>query len=324
MRDEQNEKHTSASREEWLPVFSLAGIFLIAQFLALTITPQFIKEDMAAFEEGEEDSLSNILIILAEILVITAVLLYLAKKGKKKLVHYFVLAVFALAIWNTLSPLFAYVLPPSSAGLLGLISGIGLAFLFYKYPEWYVIDSVGVLICAGIATILGISLAPFVIIIFLVLLAVYDALAVYKTRHMLDLADVAVEKKLPLMFVVPREFPYSFLKEKGLKEKLDSGEKRDAMFMGLGDVVMPSLLAVSSVTFLGSKEGGTAFMGIAPPFVVAFSVVLGSFLGFVALMWFVMKGKPQAGLPFLNSGAILGYMLSALLVYGELGLSLSW
>jgi presenilin-like A22 family membrane protease len=29
------------------------------------------------------------------------------------------------------------------------------------------------------------------------------------------------------------------------------------------------------------------------------------------LMIFVMKGKPQAGLPYLCSGAILGYLISS-------------
>lgn len=314
-----------SSHPEWIPIYVMTGIFLIAQFLALIITPQFISEDAGAFEEDEADNISNILLILVELLIITAVFLFLAKKKKKNLIHYIVLGVFALAIWNTLWPLFSYVMSPGPANFLGLVVGCGITYLFYKYPEWYVIDVFGVLVCAGIATILGISLAPFVVIIFLIILAVYDAMAVYQTKHMIELADVAVEKKLPLMFVVPREFPYSFLEAEGLKEQIDSGKKRDAMFMGLGDVVMPTLLAVSAVTFLDSDNVGTATVaGIGGPFVVAFSVIAGTMVGFFLLMWLVMKGKPQAGLPLLNSGAILGYLISSFLVFGEFGLSLSW
>jgi len=313
------------SSPEWMPIYILTGIFLISQFLALIITPQFISEDMAAFEEGSEDSVANILLILAELLIITVVLVLLARRGKKNIIHYIVLGVFVIAIWNTLTPLFSYIMPRGLASLLGLVLGGGITYVFYKTPEWYIIDIFGVLICAGIATILGISLAPFVVIIFLVILAVYDAMAVYQTKHMIELADVAVEKKLPLMFVVPREFPYSFLEAEGLKEQIDSGKKRDAMFMGLGDVVMPTLLAVSAVTFLDSESVGTATVaGIAGPFVVAFGVIAGTMAGFFLLMWLVSKGKPQAGLPLLNSGAILGYLISAYLVFGKLGLSLSW
>jgi len=36
----------------------------------------------------------------------------------------------------------------------------------------------------------------------------------------------------------------------------------------------------------------------------------------VALMGFVASGRPQAGLPLLNGGAILGYIISALVTVG--------
>jgi len=312
-------------RADLFPIYIMAGIFLISQFLALIITPQFIDQDMAAFEEGEEDNVTNILLIIAELIIVTVVLLYLAKKGKKNLIHYIVLLVFIVAIGNTLFPLLNYFISPSGAFFLGFLAAVGITYLYYVYPEWYIIDIFGVLVCAGITTILGISLAPFAIIIFLVILAFYDAMAVYKTQHMIDLADVAVEKKLPLMFVVPRGFPYSFLEAEGLKEQLDSGERREAMFMGLGDVVMPTLLAVSAVRFLDADTVGTATVaGIGGPFVVAFSVIAGTMAAFFVLMWLVSKGKPHAGLPFLNTGAILGYLISTYLVFGELGLSISW
>ena len=60
-------------------------------------------------------------------------------------------------------------------------------------------------------------------------------------------------------------------------------------------------------------------------YLVTLSVMLGTIIGFSALMVFVIKGKPQAGLPFLNTGAILGYAVSSLLFHGALvGLSLSF
>jgi presenilin-like A22 family membrane protease len=41
--------------------------------------------------------------------------------------------------------------------------------------------------------------------------------------------------------------------------------------------------------------------------------ILGTFLGFSVLMGFVIKGKPQAGLPFLNGGVILGYLAGSMI-----------
>jgi presenilin-like A22 family membrane protease len=46
--------------------------------------------------------------------------------------------------------------------------------------------------------------------------------------------------------------------------------------------------------------------------------MLGTLLGFTALMAVALKGKPQAGLPFLCTGAILGYLLASYLVFGAL------
>ena len=48
--------------------------------------------------------------------------------------------------------------------------------------------------------------------------------------------------------------------------------------------------------------------------------MVGSLVGYFILMIFVMSGRPQAGLPLLNGGAILGYLIGAFLFVGDLGL----
>jgi len=50
--------------------------------------------------------------------------------------------------------------------------------------------------------------------------------------------------------------------------------------------------------------------------VMAVSVLAGTLLGFVVLTAYVIKGKPQAGLPFLCSGAVLAYMVAGFLLFG--------
>jgi len=41
----------------------------------------------------------------------------------------------------------------------------------------------------------------------------------------------------------------------------------------------------------------------------ALGAMIGSLAGLVVLLWFVNKGKPQAGLPPLNGGAIIGFLI---------------
>ena len=177
-----------------------------------------------------------------------------------------------------------------------------------KHPEWYIIDLCGIIVGVGSIGIFGISLSVFLVIVLLIGLSIYDAISVYKTKHMIDLADAVMDLKLPVMMVIPKIRSYSLLKEtKGIKEKLEENEEREAFFLGLGDIVMPGILVVSA--FQNIPENGL---------LVALSVMIGTLVGFAVLMSVVIKGKPQAGLPYLCSGAILGYVVSSLLLFGEL------
>ena len=124
---------------------------------------------------------------------------------------------------------------------------------------------------------------------------------------MIDLADTVMDLKLPVLLVVPKIRHYSLIKEtKSLKEKLKDDEERDAFFMGLGDIVMPGILVAA--TFYSPELG----------LPVALSVMIGTLVGFIILMIFVMKGNPQAGLPCLCGGAIVGYIISSYILFGEL------
>lgn len=74
--------------------------------------------------------------------------------------------------------------------------------------------------------------------------------------------------------------------------------------MGLGDAVMPTMLVVSANVFMNS-DGWISYPVLG--------AMLGTLAGFAVLFILVMKGKPQAGLPFLNSGVILGFFAGVLL-----------
>ena len=97
------------------------------------------------------------------------------------------------------------------------------------------------------------------------------------------------------------------INQMSLKEKLKEDKELDAFFMGLGDVIIPGFLVTSTFHNITSNC-----------LLVALSVMLGTLFGFVALMRAVIKGKPQAGLPYLCSGAILGYLVSSYMLFGEL------
>jgi len=207
------------------------------------------------------------------------------------------------------------------AEIISLQIALVLTYALYKFPEWYVVDMAGLLVAAGATAIFGISLSILPALVLMTVLAIYDAIAVYRTKHMVDLADSVMDLRLPILLVVPKQRDYSFMEQTSIKKEISEGKEREAMFMGLGDIIIPGVLVVSTFTFLPSVLGDVTVAGIPGNWIVSACTLVGAVGGFMALMWFVWKGRPQAGLPLLNSGAALGYFISVLAVYQKLGIN---
>lgn len=302
-------------------LIGMGVLFLGSILLAMAFSGTFLAENFQAFEDPGDPT--NAIVYLGIVVVFTVVILLIAKYGKRVLIRYIILASVFLTIFYVAAPLLGLALPSEGpplglgvAAIVGLLLAVGLTLLLFVFPEWYVVDATGILVAAGAAGIFGISFDLLPSLLLLVAFAVYDAIAVYRTKHMLDLADSVLELRLPIMFVVPKTLDYSFLEEERRVKDPTPDEKRkprEAMFMGLGDAVIPGVLVVSAMTFL---SGTVALAGVPGPLVVAVATLAGSFAGFCALMYFVMKGRPHAGLPLLNGGAILGFLLALLPLYG--------
>ncbi|MFB0501334.1 MAG: presenilin family intramembrane aspartyl protease PSH, partial [Candidatus Bathyarchaeia archaeon] len=276
----------------------MGGLFVLVHGLALLVVGPFEAADMGAFENPNDPM--NLVFFFFIMLLFTAAILLIAKFWKKRVIQGIILWATGFTAFYVFYPLLSFAVPEVWSFFLSATAAAVLVITLLKYPEWHVIDTCGIIIGAGAIALLGISLSIFLVIVLLIGLAIYDAMSVYKTKHMIDLADTVLDLKLPVLLVVPKIRKYSLVKEtKSLKEKLKHGEKRDAFFMGLGDVVMPGVLVASAFHNITSNG-----------LIVALSVMLGTLLGFTVLMAVVIRGKPQAGLPFLCSGAILGYIVS--------------
>jgi len=295
-----------------LPVFLMGCLFVLIHGLALIITDTFEQAGMQAFKNPDDPI--NIIFIVAILLVVTLVIIMLSKFFKKQIIQFLILGAIGYTAAYVFIPLFSLIFFDVISIVLSVIGAIVLIVILYKYPEWYIIDISGIIVGTCAIAIFGISLGILVVIVLLLILAVYDAISVYKTKHMIDLADTVMDLKLPVLLVIPKKLHYSLIKEtKSLKEKIDEGEERDAFFMGLGDIVMPGILVIA------------IYRNIANGLPLALSALIGTLIGFSILMIFVIKGKPQAGLPFLCGGTIAGYVIGSLILYQKLvGLTLFW
>ena len=288
-----------------VPILFMGALFVIVDFLAFLVAGPFQEAGAGAFPNPSDPL--NIVFFVIVLLVFTAIILIIIRFGKKKALRWIFLGAFTLLVFYVLYPLLIILVINDVATLaLSMLCTALLLVLLIKKSEWYVVDAAAMLIGVGAVAIIGISLDIWLVIVLLAVMAVYDALSVYRTKHMIDLADSVMDLNLPVMFVIPKNRSYSLLeKKKRLKEKLKEGEEREAYFLGVGDVVFPGILAVSA--FHGLTVNGL---------IMAASVLTGTLVGFVALMMYVMKGKPQAGLPFLCSGAVLGYVVAGFLMFG--------
>ena len=324
----------------------MAGMFIVTIGIGIFIQPAYDFSEARAYgDEGTTQS-SFILLQLLLIGIFTVVIIWLARKGLDYLIKGIVMLALGLSLFYAIQPFIALIFfnigfsSVAYFGLSVLAITIGGMVALHRYPEWWVVNSVGVMVGSGVIVMIGISFVPTLVIIFMVLAAIYDYWAVHKSKHMLELADTMIGLKLPVLLVAPKEKGYSFLEQEGdimqdspppppdvmeaelvdRQERMKPKKKsRDALFMGLGDVIFPGMLVISAISFLPDwgpeiwNPYGTFYMA---QIVVAIGTLIGGLLGYVLLMTFVAQGNPQPGLPLLNGGAILGYIISGIIAVG--------
>jgi presenilin-like A22 family membrane protease len=336
-------------RQQWASMVSMGGMFVGTILLGLSIQPLYNWPEVRAFGEEGASKGVNVALEMAFILIFTVVIIWLARKGLDFVIKAIVVLALGMSLFYIVYPytwLLLYTLGFSSNDLaLGTSVAIciSLMALLLKYPEWYVVNTVGILVGAGVITLIGVTFVPVLIITFMLAAAVYDHWAVNSSKHMLELADTMIKNKLPVLLVAPKERGYSFIEEGDQVMRSEaSGDMdwddpaphikpksggRDALFMGLGDIIFPGMLVISAVSFLDpvgpvvfdfwGEAGMPVHLG---PMLVGMGTLFGGLCGYVALMTQVARGEAQAGLPLLNGGSILGYLVSCVIAIGPAAL----
>ncbi|MDS0293377.1 presenilin family intramembrane aspartyl protease PSH [Halogeometricum luteum] len=314
-----------------------ALVFLLVQLGALALVPTFYDAGYQTVEDPTDPT--NSLAYLAAILVATGVMLAAFKYDFDWAVRALVVVTSGMLSWYV----FSVFLP----GTVAVAAAVGVSAALLAYPEWYVIDAAGVLMGAGAAALFGISFGLLPAVVLLVALAIYDAVSVYGTKHMLDLAEGVMDLRIPVVLVIPTTLSYSLLgddfsdandvHEDGSEGSADAGgagadadggrdagteieedltddDVRDAFFIGLGDAVMPTVMVASGAFFLPRSLAPSLGVGFLPALTLpALTAMIGTFAGLFVLLWLVLKGRAHAGLPLLNGGTIGGYLVGALL-----------
>ncbi|WP_435179568.1 presenilin family intramembrane aspartyl protease PSH [Halorussus sp. AFM4] len=210
-------------------VFAATGltvlIFLLVQLGALALVEPFQR---AGYQQTPDPSdPMNSLVYVGAILVMTGVMLAIMKLDVEWLLRGAIIFTSGLLSWYVFSVVVPAWLVVEVGGapvnLVALGLAVAVAVALAVHPEWYVIDAAGVLMGAGAGGLFGISFGLLPAIILLTVLAVYDAISVYGTEHMLTLASGVMDLKIPVILVIPLSLSYSFLDE-GTAEESEAGE----------------------------------------------------------------------------------------------------
>jgi presenilin-like A22 family membrane protease len=145
---------------------------------------------------------------------------------------------------------------------------------------------------SGISALLGLSLTPLVAATILVLLSVYDIIAVYRTRHMVHLARSMVQSGAIFGFLIPMSW-HGFWEK---KEHKHAPEK--FMILGSGDIGLPIVFCASLVS-----------TSLESALLVGLFSIFGVFLTHLIFVN-QKKRQPMAALPPIATTVILGYLVS--------------
>ncbi len=269
----------------WKLFLHTAGVYALAQGLALVVTRE-LKDMPTPFLPiaGQSASLISFLIFF---FAATIFILLLCEYRRGRFLYR---SLFAIVLFVGLSKVFELVFPQL---LSMIIAGVFITGLFLLPIVW-VHDVVVAIAAAGIGPMFGLQFSWQAAAFILIILSVYDVVAVFVTRHMILLAREMIRHQASFAFIIPEKW-------QEFKNNLSTVQPGTGfLIIGGGDVILPMLL--TSSTYL-----------IQPS--LAWWVVLGTLIGvFLNHSLLVAYRRPLPAMPFLTLGAFLGLTVGFLLL----------
>lgn len=247
----------------------LLAAFVVTQALALLAGASFISQKVSVVENPSEPG--NALFFFAYVVCASVVLLLVLRyyKGKNLFLMLEYLLVFATV--QLFASLYLSEVLSLALGALALAARA----LFPKTRFFLLLYSTAV-----VGALLGASLDLLPAVLLASLLAGYDVVAVFWSKHMITLAKN--------------------LEKRGAAFALQLKRGKESVQLGTGDVAIPAMVAVSGLRLAGNAIGAAAFL----PGVFALA---GSLVG-LALVIFVLERKKGywPALPPIVFGALAG------------------
>ena len=319
----------------------LVLFFLASQYVGLFITSQYITiEKVIDISTGEQtynvtnvsklpmgvermevsEDFSWVWIIIA-ILFGTILVLVLAKFRQRKIWRFWYF--FSLVLIMT------FALGPFLGDIPALVlSAILAIFKTYK-PNFVIHNLTEIFLYGGLAAMLVPIMNVFAVFMLLIAISIYDAIAVWKSKHMITLANFQSDSNLFAGLFIPYKSDKETSKNRivlklsdksssldggdiknqareiNFKKKLNENVKKkenkplvSRAILGGGDIAFPLIF-----TGVIMKTVGFSSAALIPPFTA---------LALFILLYKSEKGKFYPAMPFISLGCIAGYLVVVL------------
>lgn len=226
--------------------------------------------------------------------VVIAVILFLLPLRYLKYVFRLVFAV--MFAWGVL--VISFSLPSVASYIVAAIAGIAWFF----FARIWLHNLLLLIALAAASAVFGYLFSPLTFIIFILVVSVYDVLAV-RFGFMVWMADrLSGSVSLPA-FIFPRKTRDLALNLQAVQVselKKEAAEKREHTILGGGDIGFPLMLANS--VYFDSNTWSAVLVG-------AFAIVglMGAFI--IQKVW--LKGRPMPALPPIAIASVIGYLIAS-------------
>ncbi len=295
---------------EYRQLLQILAMFMIVQFFGLLLATQVFTGVAFQQIQGAQtvSSSFNALFLIAYIVVISVVMLIIFKiyKGDKlfllldaAVVFIASFIVFIVIISALQGNAFSSLLGTTPNSVLAAAVALALLLVAAKYKMPRLRNVTAMIASVGVGIVIGVSFSFLAAMVFMVILAAYDFIAVFITKHMIALGNVAMEKNLSFMITVNEveAVPLSSLTAKERAEYASSKKEMQKhggsmqkivgdnmapvsarMALGTGDLAMPLMLAIAAYK-------------VNLNFVLSFVIILGAIFGLIITMMILRKYK---------------------------------
>lgn len=179
-----------------------------------------------------------------------------------------------------------------------IIGSLLILIIFLLIHNIIVHDVAIIMAIAGVGAVVGIMITPMVGVIALILLSFYDIIAVYKTKHMVRMAESMIRSGAVFGFIIPASFRLFWSSRHEAKPRIG----KDFMILGSGDIGLPLIFAASLVR-----------QSLPEAIIVACFTMVGLLLTHI-LFVSQEKRKPMAALPPIATMTLIGYAVALLII----------